>query len=218
MFRDIYKVQKYLREVYNSKMKWLVGIDEVGRGPLAGPLCVGMCVAPYSKKEIVWKVIKNARDSKKLKREEREFWSREAELLRLSGQLFFYTALVSNTEIDEKGMSLAIKKAIRICFSEAQLNPNKSRVVLDGSLYAPDEFQNQETIIRGDDKEPIISLASIIAKVKRDNLMTKYANKFPEYGFEKHMGYGTKEHIKAIQINGPSAVHRLTFLRSIVDA
>lgn len=198
-------------------MKLLVGIDEVGRGPLAGPLCVGMCVAPYSKKEIVWKVIKNARDSKKLKKEERSFWNREAELLRLSGELYFYTALVSNIEIDSKGMSFAIKKAIQICFDRAELNPNESKVLLDGSLYAPGEFQNQETIIKGDDKEPIISLASIVAKVRRDELMAIMARKYPIYGFEKHMGYGTKEHIKAIQINGPSAIHRLTFLKNIVD-
>ena len=176
-------------------MKWLVGIDEVGRGPLAGPVCIGLCVIPDTKSSLLWRTIKGARDSKQLTSTERNFWYGEA-----------------------KKISPAIKLAVKKSFYKSKLKPDECRVLLDGSLYAPSEFKNQTTIIRGDATEPIISLASIIAKVRRDNLMNKLAKKYPLYGFESNKGYGTKDHIKALQIHGPCPIHRASYIRNILSA
>ncbi|OHA15564.1 MAG: hypothetical protein A3H57_01945 [Candidatus Taylorbacteria bacterium RIFCSPLOWO2_02_FULL_43_11] len=199
-------------------MKWLVGIDEVGRGPLAGPVCIGLCVIPDTKSSLLWRTIKGARDSKQLTSTERNFWYGEAKKIALCGELFFYTSMVSSAYIDKYGLSPAIKLAVKKSFYKSKLKPDECRVLLDGSLYAPSEFKNQTTIIRGDATEPIISLASIIAKVRRDNLMNKLAKKYPLYGFESNKGYGTKDHIKALQIHGPCPIHRASYIRNILSA
>ena len=86
------------------------------------------------------------------------------------------------------------------------------KIFLDGGLHAPAEYVNQETIIRGDELHPVISLASIVAKVSRDAIMTKYSKNYPEYGFEKHSGYGTKAHYEAIKKYGQTPIHRKSFI------
>jgi ribonuclease HII len=83
---------------------------------------------------------------------------------------------------------------------------------LDGGLYAPEEFYHQETLIKGDEREPVIALASIVAKVHRDRLMERMADQYPGYGFDMHKGYGTNEHYKALRKLGPSPLHRLSFI------
>ena len=88
--------------------------------------------------------------------------------------------------------------------------------MLDGSLYAPEKYKNQQTIIKGDEKIPIISAASVVAKVYRDNMMKKMHEKYPQYGFDAHKGYGTVAHIAAIKKHGLSAIHRRSFCRNIV--
>ena len=119
----------------------------------------------------------------------------------------------SNAVIDTKGLSFAIKKALSGCLQKVGVT-EKDKVLLDGGLKAPKEFTNQQTIIKGDEKHPIIAWASILAKVHRDNYMTKMSKKYPEYGFEKHMGYGTRLHRDAIQKHGLSSIHRKSFLRT----
>ncbi|MBI2474183.1 MAG: ribonuclease HII [Candidatus Taylorbacteria bacterium] len=197
-------------------MKWIVGIDEVGRGPLAGPVCVGMCVAPSDLSDTVWSVINNARDSKQLWSYEREYWYKEAELLSLSGDFFYFTSFVSHAVIDKYGIASAIRLAINRNFSKSGIDPSDCRVLLDGSLHAPRRFEDQETVIRGDATIPIISFASIVAKVRRDRLMNRLAKQFPQYGFELNKGYGTKDHLKALKIHGPCQFHRRSFMTNIL--
>ena len=199
-------------------MKWLVGIDEVGRGPLAGPVCIGLCMAKTPDYKKIWKIIKNVKDSKKLSEGERHLWLRQIKDLSSIGALSYHTSFVSHKIIDRKGIAYAVRLAIKRTIKKAELNPKNCEIRLDGSIYAPKEFKNQKTIIKGDEKEPIIALASIVAKVRRDNRMKKLAKKYPGYGFEIHKGYGTKSHIKALKKLGPSDIHRQTFIRGVLKS
>ena len=197
-------------------MRWIVGIDEVGRGPLAGPVCVGLCKAPAKKNHKVWKIIKNVKDSKQLSEEARHFWVKRMKDLASAGFISYYTSFVSHKIIDDRGIAYAIKLAIKRTIKKAKLNPENCEIRLDGSIYAPKEFKNQKTIIKGDEKEPIIALASIVAKVRRDNRMKKLAKKYPGYNFEIHKGYGTKKHIKALKKLGLTDIHRKSFTAKIM--
>jgi ribonuclease HII len=118
--------------------------------------------------------------------------------------------------IDLKGISYAVSAGIFKAFQKLELDPTLTQVKLDGLLKGPPEFLMQETIIKGDSKEKVIGLASILAKVTRDAYMIKIASNFPEYNFHIHKGYGTKKHREAILAFGPCAVHRQTFLRRLV--
>ena len=108
-------------------------------------------------------------------------------------------------------MQTAINRALK----RLKLNPKKTLVLLDGLLKAPPEYIHQKTIIKGDQKEMVIGAASIIAKVRRDKMMVKYAKQFPEYGLEQHKGYGTLKHRQNIIKYGPSVLHRRSFLGNL---
>lgn len=196
-------------------MKYIIGIDEVGRGPLAGPvtLCaVKVEAGTYRRLQKSKHLPAHGRDSKKLSKKDREKYSKVLCDLAQEGKLQFTIVMQSNMVIDTKGLSFAIKKAISKCLPTLNVSWNDT-VLLDGGLKAPGEFINQETVIKGDERHPVIAWASILAKVHRDNYMIKMAKKYPEYGFEKHMGYGTKIHRDAIQKYGTSSIHRKSFLR-----
>lgn len=197
-------------------MKYIVGIDEVGRGPLAGPVCIGLCVAPAQKSHVIWKILKGVKDSKKLSEVERHLWLSQMNDLQNAGAISYFTSFVSNSIIDRKGIAYAVRLAIKRTIEKAKLDPKNCEIRLDGSIYAPKEFLNQKTIIKGDEKEPIIALASIVAKVRRDNRMKRLAKKYPGYGFEIHKGYGTNKHIKALKKYGPSDIHRRSFIAKIM--
>lgn len=195
-------------------MKYIIGIDEVGRGPLAGPVClcaVRVEAGVYRRLQKNKNLPALGRDSKKLSKKDREKYSKILCDLALEGKLDFTIVMQSNVIIDTKGLSFAIKKALAECLQKVHAT-EKDNVLLDGGLKAPKEFKNQHTIIKGDEKHLVIAWASILAKVHRDNYMTKMAKKYPKYGFEKHMGYGTKVHRDAIQKLGPSPIHRKSFL------
>jgi len=188
-----------------------VGIDEVGRGPLAGPITLcALCV----KNDFDFVNFAGIKDSKKLSPQKREEWFEKISKLCTDGQVSFALSSVDADEIDSMGLTHCIKKAIRNILSELKLDPQKTEVRLDGSLYAPKEFIFQKTIIKGDEKEPVISAASIVAKVTRDKMMVKFAEKYPEYGFEKHKGYGTPMHQKAIRAYGLTPIHRRSFIKN----
>lgn len=196
-------------------MKTIVGIDEVGRGPLAGPVTV--CAVACS--ENTYKILiknknlpKTGKDSKKLKKEEREKYSKILINLQKEGKIKFKIVHISNKIIDSKGISFSIKKALGKCLVGIKVVPTNSKILLDGGLKAPREFKNQKTIIKGDEKEKIISWASILAKVSRDRLMTKAGSVYSQYGFEIHKGYGTKRHIEMIKKHSLSVIHRETFI------
>jgi ribonuclease HII len=195
------------------KNKWIIGIDEVGRGPVAGPVAVcGCAIREFDYKRSIWKGLN---DSKKLSPKTRELWYKEAIKLKTSGKINFSVAYRSNAFIDKYGISLALKKCIEEALKNLKLNSKDCKVLLDGSLKAPKEYLNQKTIIKGDQKEKIISMASVIAKVSRDKKMEILHKKYPKYNWFKNKGYGTREHYKAIGSQGITTLHRKTFLKKL---
>lgn len=215
------KLQKTKKNGY----KYIIGIDEVGRGPVAGPVAVcaslinfGMSRSDSQKIRKIFndKKLPALRDSKKLSEKGRDSWFDFV----INNKIEFSLSYASAKEIDKKGIAVCIRALIKKNLESLKTKVNfkyeEVLVLLDGGLKAPEEYINQETIIKGDDKEPIISFASIYAKVSRDRLMTKLSKKFPEYLFEKHKGYGTKNHMEAIKAFGVSKHHRASFLKRLV--
>ena len=195
-------------------MRYIIGIDEAGRGPLAGPVAVGAVMVPI---DFDWSVLDGVRDSKKLSEKKREEFFARAGELQESGILRFSVSTSSAAYIDRYGIVPAIKRALAEALSRFEIEPAECRVLLDGSLRAPEEYIHQETIVRGDDTEPVISLASIMAKVTRDRLMKRLSPKYPAYDFHTHKGYGTVEHRKAIVRFGLSGIHRVSFCSRCLD-
>ena len=222
-------------------IKYIIGIDEVGRGPLAGPVAV--CAFLMKKGSFVngqfstgqtSEKLPKLKDSKKLSKKQREVWFEYLKVARIEGFCDYAVSFVSSENIDKFGIAKCIQKALneslsKIASSEFLFSRTSDEggqgtrlsleeiqtsifVYLDGGLKAPIEYVNQETIIRGDELNPVISMASIVAKVTRDAVMTKYSKDYPEYGFEKHSGYGTKTHYEAIKTHGQTPIHRKTFI------
>lgn len=208
----------------------IIGIDEAGRGPLAGPVTVGAFGA--NEKTGKW-IIKNIfdgmlRDSKKLSEKQREEIYKKLKQLKTAGDVNFSFAHISNKVIDGRGISFAVRKGIEKVLDNLTLGPSpKSRrgeleknisnteVRLDGLLKAPAEYTKQNTIIKGDERDVFIACASIVAKVERDKHMCKLAKKYLEYGFEIHKGYGTQAHREAILKIGLSSHHRISYCKNI---
>jgi ribonuclease HII len=196
--------------------RMLVGVDEVGRGPLAGPVAVGIVCFPENLKHLVFKVFGEVKDSKKLSEKGREVWLQKIKKLKKEGVLEYVVVYKSAKYIDAKGISKAIRSCIEKGLQKLQISPLKSEIRLDGSLRAPSEYRHQKTIIKGDEKELVIALASIVAKVSRDKRMVRESVKYTSYGFQKHKGYGTAEHRAALKKYGPSVIHRRSFCTSFL--
>ncbi len=192
-------------------MSYIIGIDEAGRGPLAGPVAVGAVKIPSDFNKNFFKSIQ---DSKKLSSSERELWFALALEARKEGLLDFAVSLVSERVIDRKGISYAVRLGIKRSLTALGATID-SQVFLDGGIKAPERFNHQITVIRGDEKIPIVSLASIVAKVVRDKKMVRLSKKFPKFYFHLHKGYGTNMHREAIQEFGPTEIHRQSFLRHL---
>lgn len=193
-------------------MSYIVGIDEAGRGPLAGPVAVGAVSILDNFNKNFFKSIK---DSKKLSQSERELWFALALEAKKKGVLNFSVSLVSEKVIDRHGISYAIKLGIKRSLKALKVSAD-SQIFLDGGIMAPKKFKHQLTVIKGDEKIPIVSLASIVAKVTRDRRMINLSKKFPEFNFDVHKGYGTSLHRRAIKKYGPTEVHRQSFLKHII--
>ncbi|MDH5442506.1 MAG: ribonuclease HII [Candidatus Nomurabacteria bacterium] len=194
--------------------KWIIGVDEAGRGPLAGPVTVGVfAVRTNVYRSVIAKLKKSGvNDSKQIKAGKRE------ELFQMlqnisQAQARAIAASVSARVIDRIGLSAAIRRAIARGLQRLDLNPQDCEVRLDGLLRAPAEYTNQTTIVRGDQSEIVIGAGSIIAKVTRDKYMMRMAKKYPIYGFDKHKGYGTVVHRKNIEKYGVCPLHRLTWIK-----
>jgi ribonuclease HII len=199
--------------------KYIIGIDEAGRGPLAGPVSVGAALVA---RDFDFGLLLGVRDSKKLTPKKRLAIFGQVEILKKSKELDYVVVMVSAKVIDKIGIVPAIKRAlsqalVKLCKNNPLVTPKNTFIKLDGGLKAPAEFIYQETIIKGDDKERVIGLASIMAKVTRDKYMEKAARKadFAKYGFEIHKGYGTKVHLDNIAKYGLSSEHRPLFCRNI---
>lgn len=195
-------------------MQYVVGIDEAGRGPLAGPVAVGAVkVLPGFGR----KFFKGIKDSKKLSEEDRELWFALATEAHKRGELDFAVSLVSEKVINRKGISYAIRLGIKRCLAALDVSED-SQIFLDGGIKAPENFTHQLTVIKGDEKIPIISLASIVAKVTRDRKMVRLSKKFPKFNFHIHKGYGTSMHRQAIRKYGSTEAHRQTFIKRLTKS
>ncbi len=188
---------------------YIVGVDEAGRGPLAGPVAVG--VIRVEEGFDIFAAFPGLNDSKKLSEKKREalFLLLQEEIKKRTVAATVH--LASAAKIDAHGIVPAVRGALATGVRKLLSNPTEGTVFLDGSLKAPKEYE-QKTIIGGDGKVPAIMLASIVAKVTRDRYMKKVAEQFPQYEFELHKGYGTKRHYELIRAHGSCAIHRQTFL------
>ena len=193
--------------------KYIIGVDEVGRGPLAGPLCVGACLVERRNVSAFYRTVSGIKDSKKLTHKMRMKWLRILTEAAKRGECSWSTAFVGQETIDRKGLSYCLKLAIRRTLKKIKAIPDLSKVLLDGGIKAPVIFINQKTIIKGDEKEPLIAAASIAAKVRRDRYMTRCSKQYPQYGFDEHKGYGTKAHYVVLNEYGICPVHRRSFLK-----
>lgn len=176
----------------------LAGVDEAGRGPLAGPVCVAAVILDPKCP------IEGLADSKKLSAKKREVL---APLIR-ERALAWAIAWAEPEEIDRVNILRATMNAMRRAVEGLKVAPDC--VWVDGNRL-PDLPYPAEAIVKGDAKVPAISAASILAKTARDAKMREYAEQYPEYGFERHAGYGTKEHVAALEQFGPTPIHRKTF-------
>lgn len=193
----------YEEQALENGYQNICGVDEAGRGPLAGPVCAAAVILPRGK------VIEGVNDSKKLTEKKREalFDVIKAEAVSYS------IAYASVREIEELNIlnatMLAMKRAVE------GLDIKADYAMIDGNRL-PDLSIDSEYIIKGDAKSMSIACASILAKVSRDRLLYQYAEEYPQYHFDKHKGYGTKLHVEAIKEFGPCPYHRPSFLRKIL--
>ena len=190
---------KYLKLGY----KYIAGVDEVGRGPLAGPVVCCAVIMPLDD------IIEGVTDSKKLSEKKREAL---AEIIKEKA-ISFSVFQIEPEEIDEINILNAVKKCMTEAVNHLSLTPDITLVDgVDTSLPIKAEY-----VVKGDLKSYTIGCASIVAKVYRDKLMCEYATDFPDYQFEKHKGYGTKTHIEKIKEVGPCKLHRRTFIKNFWD-
>lgn len=193
-----------------KKENLVVGVDEVGRGPVAGPVAVGVVMA---QRDLFTSLHDHFffTDSKKMTPLARERVFKEARKKKISGELLYTVSFVSASVIDAQGINPAISKAVVRSLSRLGVR-EETPILLDGGLKAPLRFIYQETIKGGDGSELPISLASIIAKVLRDRRMVNYEKMFPGYDLSSNKGYGTLKHIEAIKKFGTSKIHRSSYL------
>ena len=189
-------------QIYNEGYELICGVDEAGRGPLAGPVCAAAVILPRGLD------IPGLNDSKKISEKKRE------ELYELIKEkaLSYGIAFASVEEIEQHNILaatfLAMNRAI------AQLEPRPQLALIDGNRTKGIELESR-SVVKGDSKCADIAAASILAKVTRDRYMLTMAEKYPQYHFEKHKGYGTKLHYEALREHGPSEIHRLSFLKKM---
>ena len=210
-------------------MRYMIGIDEVGRGSLAGPLFVAAVAIP-TKLRIKNYELGIMRDSKRVTPLKREKWFT---YFKNHPHIIYTVARVYPKTIERKNVSQAAnlaalraykrlvssvpEKKSKISHGAGKYQVSNHQVYLDGGLYLGNGKNRlpAKTVVRGDEKYTAIKIASIIAKVSRDRTMVRLAKKYPKYKFEVHKGYGTKRHIQAIKKFGPSIIHRQNFLKFI---
>ncbi len=191
-----------------GKYIYVAGVDEVGRGPLAGPIAAAAVVLQlnYDKDE---ELILGVKDSKKLSAKNRELLSKVIKEKAVS----YNIALLNSSEIDDRGIAWCNNEVLRRAVLGLKVAPD---IVLSDGYAVKNLNIHNEFIIKGDAKSASIACASIIAKVYRDNLMREYSNMYTHYGFENNAGYGTEEHIQAIKKFGTCRIHRMSFLKNII--
>ena len=188
---------------YYSDCEYICGIDEAGRGPLAGPVVAAAVILPKELK------IPYLNDSKQLSAKRRE----DLYDIIMEKALAVGVGAASPERIDEINILQATYEDMRQAVAELNIKP---QILLNDAVYIPGLDLPQEKIIKGDAKSLSIAAASVIAKVTRDRMMKAYHEIFPEYGFDKHKGYGSKEHIEMLQTLGPCPIHRRSFITHFI--
>lgn len=192
----------YEREAFDAGIKLVCGVDEAGRGPLAGPVCAAAVILPPGLE------IPGLNDSKKLTDKKR----RELYDIMIEQAVSYGIAFASEQEIDEinilQATFLAMERAMQ------KLSPQPELALIDGNR-TKDFGLPVRTIVKGDSLSASIAAASILAKVTRDRLMEEYDAQYPQYGFAVHKGYGTRRHYAALREYGPCEIHRRTFLKKL---
>lgn len=197
----LYQMLAYEREYETQGI--VCGIDEAGRGPLAGPVVAGAVILPKGCQ------IRYLNDSKQLSEKKRELLYDEI----MEKALAVGVGMASPARIDEINILQATYEAMREAVSKLSVQP---QILLNDAVRIPGLSMKQVPIIKGDAKSLSIAAASIIAKVTRDRLMAEYDKIMPEYGFAGHKGYGSAAHIEAIRAYGPSPIHRASFIKNFV--
>ena len=198
------KLKGFENKLYKEGIKYIAGIDEAGRGPLAGPVVIGCVIMPQDS------FIEYVNDSKKVSETKREMLYEKI----TNEAIAWSTGIVWQDEIDEINILNATKKALTMAIDNLKVKPDK--IVVD----ALDKIETRGipyiSVIKGDAKIYSISAASIIAKVTRDRIMREYDEIYPEYGFSGHKGYGTAKHIAAIKEHGICPLHRKSFVKNFI--
>lgn len=188
------------KQLLGKGYKIIAGVDEVGRGPLAGPVVCASCIMPLDD------IIEGVDDSKKLSEKKREVLFEKIKEKAIS----YHIQEISQSEIDKINILEAVKKCMTQAVLGLKVTPDIT--IVDG---VNTHLQiNAHYVVKGDSLSYTVGCASILAKVYRDNLMKEYAKEYSEYGFEKHKGYGTKAHIEKIKEIGPCILHRRTFIKN----
>lgn len=198
-----YPDTKLEEKLWQKGFRYVLGVDEAGRGPLAGPVVVGAVLIENPKQ-----VVENVRDSKKMTKKQRKKAFVEIQ----EKSTAFGIGIVDAKEIDRVGIKEAVKEAMILAVSEVEKKIKKKvdYIISDGAVYLLDDHKMM-SISRGDLNHYSIAAASVLAKVTRDMIMEEYSKKYPNYGFEKHMGYGTKVHLDAISKHGICDIHRKSY-------
>jgi len=198
------KLKEIEKDLYNKGFKNICGIDEAGRGPLAGPVVVGAVILPENS------FIEGVNDSKKVSEKKRE----KLYDIITEDAISYSVGIVDQKTIDEINILNATKLGVKLALEGLKQKPDVIMV---------DALNNMDTlgipyisVVKGDAKNYCIAAASIIAKVTRDRIMRQWDEVYPVYGFAKHKGYGTAEHIRIIKENGPCILHRKTFIKNFV--
>ena len=199
---DTTKIFEYDKALLNANVKYIAGIDEVGRGPLAGPVVTACVVMPYGT------MLDGVFDSKKVTKKNRERLYDE-----IINSAYSVSISVRNQDvIDTINILNATKECMKECFENSKVKPDLLLV----DAVKLNLCENEMAIVKGDATSYAIACASIVAKVYRDRLMEEYAKKYPHYDFENNVGYGTKKHIEGIKQHGITPIHRLSFLSKII--
>lgn len=195
---------EFEKAAVNSGFSCICGVDEAGRGPLAGPVCAAAVILPAGA------VIEGLDDSKKLTEKKRE---KLYDIIKQTA-VAYSVAYGTLEEIETVNILEATYLAMNRAIEGLSVKPDFA--LIDGNRVPRGIKIPCETIVKGDSKSMSVAAASVLAKVTRDRLMLEYDKKYPEYNFKKHKGYGTKEHTELIKQYGPCEIHRLSFLKNIL--
>ena len=208
------EMQKIEKELYTQGIQSICGIDEAGRGPLAGPVVIASVIMPKES------MIEGVNDSKKVSEKKRELLYEKI----IEEAIAYGVGIIDQNEIDRVNILNATKEGLTLCIKELEKDlKEKGRKIEKPDIILVDALTKIDTdgipyrsIIKGDSKCYSIAAASIIAKVTRDRIMRQWDEVYPKYGFEKHKGYGTKQHIEAIKEYGICPLHRKTFVKNFI--